>query len=251
VTSPSGNDKLAPHPVLASYYRGQEDRSAFVRRLFDEAAPYYDRVNRLFSLGSGAGYRRRCLTRAGLCPGQRVLDVAVGTGLVAREAIAILGQERDVVGLDLSESMLAVARAGLKLSLVRGAGEQLPFAAETFDVVTMGYALRHMSDLLVAFREFHRVLAPGGTLVLLEIGTPTKRLNRIVLSWYLVRIVPLLCRWTGGDAVTPRLMRYYWDTIENCVSGEAIMDAARRSGFASIDCQTDFDIFRTYTGHKV
>lgn len=251
MTSPDANEKLAPHPVLAGYYRDQEDRSAFVRRLFDEAAPYYDRVNRLFSLGSGGAYRRRCLTRAGLRPGQRVLDVAVGTGLVAREAIAILGQEGDVVGLDLSESMLAVARAGLKLSLVRGAGEQLPFAANRFDFVTMGYALRHMSDLLVAFREFHRVLAPGGTLVLLEISMPTKRLNRIALSWYLGGIVPILCRWTDGNAVTPRLMRYYWDTIENCLPADAIMDALRRSGFASIDCRTDFDIFRTYTARKI
>jgi demethylmenaquinone methyltransferase / 2-methoxy-6-polyprenyl-1,4-benzoquinol methylase len=250
VTSPDGNDKLAPHPVLASYYRDQKGREAFVRCLFDEAAPYYDRLNRLFSLGSGAAYRRQCLTRAGLCPGQRVLDVAMGTGLVAREAIAILGQERDVVGLDLSGAMLAVARAALNLSLVQGAGEQLPFAANTFDFVTMGYALRHMSDLLVAFREFHRVLAPGGTLVLLEIGMPTKRLNRIALSWYLGGIVPVLCRWTGGHAVTPRLMRYYRDTIENCIPAEAIMDAARRSGFAATQCRTDFGIFRTYLGRK-
>jgi demethylmenaquinone methyltransferase / 2-methoxy-6-polyprenyl-1,4-benzoquinol methylase len=250
VISPDGNEKLAPHPVLANYYRDRGDRSAFVRRLFDDAAPYYDRVNRLFSLGSGAAYRRRCLTWAGLRPGQRVLDVAVGTGLVAREAIAILGQGGDVVGLDLSESMLAMARSGLKLPLVRGAGEQLPFAPNTFDVVTMGYALRHMSDLLVAFREFHRVLAPRGTLVLLEISMPAKRLNRVALSCYLGGIVPILCRWTGGSGVTPRLMRYYWDTIEHCVPAEAIMDAARRSGFASSDCRTDFDMFRTYTASK-
>src|ERR1700761_5189492 len=78
---------------------------AFVRGLFNDTAPYYDTVNRLFSLGSGGWYRRRCLLRAGLRPGQTVLDVAIGTGLIAEEALRIVGTEGAVVGLDLSDAM--------------------------------------------------------------------------------------------------------------------------------------------------
>ncbi len=75
---------LRPHPVLPAYYGRLEERGAFVRALFNGNAGEYDRINRIFSLGSGGRYRRQALLAAGLRPGMRVLDVAVGTGLVAR-----------------------------------------------------------------------------------------------------------------------------------------------------------------------
>src|ERR1700743_3868475 len=85
----------------------------FVRELFNDTAPHYDTVNRIFSLGSGAWYRRRCLLRAGVKPGQRLLDVAIGTGLIAEAAQRIVGPAGAVIGLDLSEAMLAEARRKL------------------------------------------------------------------------------------------------------------------------------------------
>src|ERR1700712_5324855 len=83
---------------------------SFVRALFNDTAPYYDTVNRIFSLGSGGWYRRRCLLRAGLKPGHRLLDVAIGTGLIAEAARGIVGPAGEIIGLDLSEAMLAEAR---------------------------------------------------------------------------------------------------------------------------------------------
>src|SRR5438046_424284 len=80
-----------PHPALPRYYGPSERKSSFVRRIFDGAAPDYDRIERWMALGSGSWYRRQALTRAGLAAGMRVLDVAVGTGLVAREEIDITG----------------------------------------------------------------------------------------------------------------------------------------------------------------
>lgn len=247
---PDDHEPVEPHPVIAGFYDGREQRLSFVRSLFNETAPYYDGINRLFSLGSGAWYRRRCLKRAGLGPGCRVIDVAIGTGLLAREAIALTGNAGDVIGVDLSEAMLGVAREKLGLPLVQGAAEHLPFADESADFVTMGYALRHVSDLVTAFREFHRVLRRDGTVLLLEIGQPTRAVNRALASAYLGRVVPFLCRWTSGRSRTRILMQYYWHTIEHCVPPEIILQAMRDGGFRDLRCEADFDLFRSYVGRK-
>lgn len=244
------HQKLEPHPVLPAYYARPDDRAAFVRRLFDETAPHYDRIERLFSLGSGARYRRQSLLKAGLRPGLRLVDIAVGTGLVAREAVAVLGRESDVIGIDLSHAMLRAARARLNIPLIQGAAEHLPLADGSADFLTMGYALRHMSDLMSAFGEFHRVLRPGGKMLMLEIGRPPKRLSRLALSSYLGGVVPWFSRWVTGQPAAQTLMRYYWETIENCVPVDAITDAMQRSGFAAIECRTDFHVLRSYTGRK-
>jgi demethylmenaquinone methyltransferase/2-methoxy-6-polyprenyl-1,4-benzoquinol methylase len=241
---------VEPHPVLPAYYRSRDQRLAFVRALFDEAAPHYDWINRVFSLGSGAWYRRQCLVRAGLRPGLRVADIAVGTGLVAREILAITGKASDVVGVDISAAMLAVARTKLGIPLIQGTADQLPLADRAVDFVTMGYALRHVSDLLTALAEFHRVLRPGGTVLLLEIGKPAKPLTRALLAAYLGGLAPLISRWISGTTVTRTLMRYYWDTIENCVSPGVVLAAMRSSGFVQIEYRTDFDLFRSYSARR-
>src|SRR3954451_4424532 len=83
-------DPPPPHPVLSEYYDSAADKRAYLTSIFDETAADYDRVEKWFSMGSGRWYRRQALLRGGLKRGMRVLDVAVGTGLVAREALAIL-----------------------------------------------------------------------------------------------------------------------------------------------------------------
>jgi demethylmenaquinone methyltransferase / 2-methoxy-6-polyprenyl-1,4-benzoquinol methylase len=250
----TNRDKLQPgepHPVLRGYYERLDQRRAFVRKLFDEAAPHYDRINELFSFGTGRRYRRHCLIRAGLRPGLRLADIAIGTGLVAREAVAILGSEDGVVGVDVSAAMLAIARSKLGISLIQGTAEQLPFADGSVDFLTMGYALRHVSDLFSTFREFHRVLRLGGTVLILEIAKPTKALNRAFLSTYLGGLVPMLSRWTAGRSVGRTLMRYYWETIEHCVPPDVIAAAMREAGFDNAHCTSDFDICRSYSGRKL
>ena len=157
----------APIPALPGYYGDERGRRHFLRDLFDGNARDYDYVERLLALGSGSWYRRHALLRAGLAPGMHVLDVATGTGLVAREAMAIIGPEGTVVGLDPSAGMLAEAHRLLPMRLVRGRGERLPLRDASFDFVSMGFALRHVTDLNALFGEFHRVLKPGGSLCVL------------------------------------------------------------------------------------
>src|SRR5438552_14721397 len=117
---------IAPHPALSRYYDdaagadGPDGKQSFVRRIFNQTAGDYDRVERFMALGSGSWYRRQALRRAGLVAGMRVLDVAIGTGLVAREEIDMTGDPNLVLGLDPSAGMIAQARRTLPVAAVLG-----------------------------------------------------------------------------------------------------------------------------------
>jgi demethylmenaquinone methyltransferase/2-methoxy-6-polyprenyl-1,4-benzoquinol methylase len=223
---------------------------AFVRSLFNDTAPYYDTVNRIFSLGSGGWYRRRCLLRAGLKSGQTVLDVAIGTGLIAEEALRIVGPGGGVFGLDLSEAMLVQARRKLDIPLIQGTAEALPLADESVDFVVMGYAIRHIPDLQVCFDEFRRVLKRGGTLLLLEVSSPTRALFKTTFAQYLGRGVPRLSGWVTRQPKVRGLMNYHWETMEDCVAPSSILEAMAQSGFVQVVCEGWFDLFRSYAGRK-
>src|SRR5215217_7581042 len=142
------NTRVAPHPALPRYYEpSPAGKRSFVRQIFDGTAGDYDRVERMMALGSGSWYRRQALTRAGLVAGMRVLDVAMGTGLVAREEVSITGDPKLVLGLDPSIGMMTEAKRSLTIRTVQGVAEELPLAAQQFDFLSMGYALRHLTDL--------------------------------------------------------------------------------------------------------
>ena len=242
---------VVPHPPLQKYYPDEPQRRGFVTGLFDRTAPHYDWINRVMSLGSGVRYRRDALRRAGLAPGQQLLDVAIGTGLVARAAGDILGDSGRIIGVDLSMGMLAEARKALPITLVQGVAEKLPLADACADFVTMGYALRHVSDLESTFREYWRVLKPGGSLLILELtrpaaGSAAYRFTRL----YLHTIVPLLARLGPGGTEAQTLMQYFWDTVDNCVPPATILAALAGSGFTSPSCKVLHRIFSEYQATK-
>jgi demethylmenaquinone methyltransferase/2-methoxy-6-polyprenyl-1,4-benzoquinol methylase len=243
-----GTDSLIRRPIPLT--NAQSDH-AFVRRLFNDTAPYYDTVNRIFSLGSGGWYRRRCLRRAGLQPGDTVLDVAIGTGLIAESALQIVGANGAVIGLDLSEAMLAEARCKLGIPLIQGTAEMLPLADESVDFVVMGYAIRHIADLQVCFDEFHRVLKQGGTILLLEVSSPRRAVYQTTLAQYLGRGVPRLSQWITRQPKVRSLMNYHWETMENCIAPAVILDTMAKSGFVQLVCEGWFDLFRSYAGRKL
>jgi demethylmenaquinone methyltransferase / 2-methoxy-6-polyprenyl-1,4-benzoquinol methylase len=222
----------------------------FVRALFNDTAPHYDTVNKIFSLGSGSWYRRRCLRRAGLKPGHKMLDIAIGTGLIAASARSILGGNGAVIGLDLSEAMLAQARRKLDIPLIQGNADTLPIGDASLDFLVMGYAIRHIADLGACFREFRRVLKPGGIVLLLEVSSPTNAIYRSTLARYLGRAVPLLSRWATRQPKVRALMDYHWETMENCVSPAVILQSLTEAGFSDLVCETWFDLFRSYAGRK-
>ena len=165
---------------------------------------------------------------------------------MAREAIRILGRPNDVVGLDVSAGMLREARRSLSLPLVQAKAEAIPLADASVDLVTVGYALRHFADLRRTFAEFHRVLRPGGSVLILEIDQPESRAGQAALQFYLGRFVPTLSRWLGGGGNAGEMMRYFWDTIDACVSPAEIEAALAQAGFMAPSCDVQLGIFRAY-----
>ena len=184
----------APHLPLQAYYRCEADRHEWVRSLFDRTAGDYERMERVMALGSGSWYRRCALQRAGLETGMSVVDVGVGTGLVAREAARLVGDGKLVLGVDPSSGMIQNAIVPPGVRLASGSAESIPAPDESADFLSMGYALRHISDLAAAFREFGRVLKPGGRLCLLEITSPQGAAARLMLKGYMRGVVPVLAR---------------------------------------------------------
>jgi demethylmenaquinone methyltransferase/2-methoxy-6-polyprenyl-1,4-benzoquinol methylase len=240
----------APHPPLEDYFATEAERPGWVRGIFDRTAGDYERIERAMALGSGAWYRRQALLRAGLAPGMRVVDVGTGTGLVARAAARIVGDPRAVTGVEPSAGMRRNARLPAGLMLLEGTAESIPLPDACADFLSMGYALRHVSDLAIAFREFHRVLAPGGIACVLEITRPASRLGQALLKAYLRGLLPALSRVIARSADTPQMVRYFWDTIEACVPPESVMRTLAHSGFTEVACRVEHGIFSEYRAVK-
>jgi demethylmenaquinone methyltransferase / 2-methoxy-6-polyprenyl-1,4-benzoquinol methylase len=186
--------------------------TAVARTLFAPLGPTYDRYAALLSLGQDPRWRRTLVSHVDAGPADTVLDVATGTGAVARELLAQKGC--NVVGLDPSPEMLAEARRRLPpdVRLVEGGAESLPFPDGAFDAVTFAYPLRYVTDLAATLRELARVVRPGGTMAGLEFGIP-HGLWRPAWEVYVRAVLPL-----AGRAISPG-----WHTVGSFL-GTSIRD---------------------------
>jgi len=239
-----------PHPILTKYYAHEGERRPFVTALFDSTARYYNFSCVLGSFGSGQFYRRWVLRHYGLTAGMKLLDVATGTGLVARAATKVLAQPRAVIGLDPSGGMLREGRKTHSALLVQGTVEELPFGDDCFDFLSMGYALRHVADLRVAFAECLRVLKPDGRLLVLEISRPRSVAGRWLARAYLDKILPLVMRFLTGSVQAEQLMKYHWDTIAACVPPDTILAVLRTTGFVEVGRRGRGGVLSEYLGRK-
>jgi demethylmenaquinone methyltransferase / 2-methoxy-6-polyprenyl-1,4-benzoquinol methylase len=197
----SGVDGVAPPPARPAEPSSARKRQAL--ELFRGLPHHYDFLSAALSFWQDPRWRRALVSAAGPRPGERVLDVATGTGMVAAELLARCNCT--VVGIDQSAEMLAAARArfagpgGASVELIEGQAEALPFADESFDVLTFTYLLRYVEDPAVTVRELARVVRPGGRVASLEFGLPPLALARAAWRLYTAAGLPVLGRLASRD----------------------------------------------------
>jgi demethylmenaquinone methyltransferase/2-methoxy-6-polyprenyl-1,4-benzoquinol methylase len=252
MTTPSQTGQLIRrvpgHAPLGRYYGSDGERTEYVRRIFDSTAHHYNTIEALL-LNGALWYRKHCLRRAGLRPGMKVLDVAIGTGAVARGAVQLVGPTGRVIGVDPSRNMIAQARRHFAGPISRGVAERLPFRDDSFDFVTMGIALRHVGDLVATFREYFRVLKPGGTMWILEGHAPRSPIRRRLIRLLMFRMVPAMTLLATGSREAKEFMEFYWDTVEESATPQTILDVIGETGFERLRHNVLSPICE-YIGHK-
>ncbi|MEA5444973.1 bifunctional demethylmenaquinone methyltransferase/2-methoxy-6-polyprenyl-1,4-benzoquinol methylase UbiE [Gammaproteobacteria bacterium AB-CW1] len=188
------------------------EKAQRVRGVFDSVAERYDVMNDLMSGGLHRIWKQFTLARTGLRPGDRALDLAGGTGDLSRGLLKQVGDSGAVVLSDINASMLGRGRdrlvdegAGENLAVVQADAEVLPFPDRHFDCVTIGFGLRNVTHKDRALAEMHRVLKPGGRLLVLEFSRPND-LIRPFYDLYSFQVLPRLGQWVAGDADSYRYL---------------------------------------------
>lgn len=179
---------------------------AEVRAMFDRISGVYDRMNQVMTAGLHHRWRGRAADLAEVGPGDRVLDVATGTGDLALELAGRVGPGGHVVGSDFSERMLDLARekapdgGGADIRFEWADAMELPYPDSVFDAATVGFGARNFGDLRRGLAEMTRVVRPGGRVVVLEITTPSRPPLSVFHRLWFERLVPLLGRFAGDSA---------------------------------------------------
>ena len=188
------------------YYAPGQDRAAKVNDLFARIARRYDLINDLQSFGLHRSWKRRVTDLARVTPSARALDLCCGTGDIA---FALAQRGADVTGLDFSPQMLEMAAARQKkmsnancraAKFMQGDAQQLPFADNTFDIVTVGYGLRNLASWQRGLEEMRRVARPGARIIVLDFGKPPNALWRWIYFTHLKLSVPLIGLLFCGNA---------------------------------------------------
>lgn len=211
---------------------------AQVRAMFDRIAGLYDRMNTVMTVGLHRAWRRRAAELADVSPGDRVLDVATGTGDLALELATRVAPGGEVVGIDFSRRMLELARAKAQAGGKPQVGVRfepanalaLPFEANEYAAATVGFGARNFADLERGLAEMVRVVRPGGKVVVLEITTPRRRPLSTFFEVWFDRVVPVLGR-LAGDAAA---YSYLPSSVRRFPGPDQLAELMVRSGLCDV-----------------
>lgn len=212
------------------YYAPGEARAAKVNDLFARIARRYDLINDLQSFGLHRNWKRRVAELARVAPGTRALDLCCGTGDIA---FALAQRGAEVTGLDFSAQMLEVAAGRQPIDpksetqnpkFIQGDAQQLSFAENSFDIVTMGYGLRNLTSWQRGLEEMYRVARPGARLIVLDFGKPPNPIWRAVYFAHLKISVPLIGLLFCGDASA---YAYILESLKHYPAQLAVADKMR------------------------
>jgi len=219
-------------PATLASPHTQLDKAARVQRMFNAIAPTYESVNSLFSAGRDAFWRRRAVELAGVGPGDTVLDIACGTGDLAR---AMLRASADrVIGCDFAHQMLlrAARHPTLPTLCCEADALALPLPDASVTAVSCAFGVRNFQDLGVGLREMHRVLCPGGRAVVLEFTRPRRLAVRVAYELYASRIMPTLAAWVSRDR--HGAYRYLPRSVVSFLDAKRMCDRLADAGFADV-----------------
>ncbi len=214
----------------------EAEKAARVRGVFDSVASRYDLMNDVLSFGLHRYWKAYTVAVAGVQPGMRVLDIAGGTGDVARAFARRVGEQGRVVLTDINEAMLRTGRdrlldEGCVMPAVACDAEPLPFADGAFDLASVAFGLRNMTRKDAALTEMARVLRPGGKLLVLEFSQPVPALRK-PYDFYSFRVMPLLGRVIAGDGDS---YRYLAESIRVHPGQAELKSMMAGCGFGHVD----------------
>ena len=214
----------------------ETDKAQRVRGVFDSVATRYDVMNDVMSMGLHRVWKAYTVAAANLRPGDRVLDIAGGTGDLARAFARKVGDSGLVMHTDINESMLRTGRdrlldEGLVLPTVVCDGEKLPYKTDSFDLVSVAFGLRNMTHKDAALVEMCRVLRPGGRLLVLEFSHVAEPLRK-PYDWYSLKVLPLLGKWIANDADS---YRYLAESIRMHPDQAELKTMMQTAGFGHVD----------------
>jgi demethylmenaquinone methyltransferase/2-methoxy-6-polyprenyl-1,4-benzoquinol methylase len=215
---------------------GEDEKARKVAGVFASVAPKYDLMNDLMSLGLHRAWKAFTVAVSGVRAGDRVLDVAGGSGDLARAFARRVGPTGEVWLTDINGAMLAVGRdrlldAGVTAPIVQCDAERLPLKSGTFDCVSVAFGLRNMTRKEVALAEMRRVLKPGGRLLVLEFSKVWKPLEK-AYDWYSFRVLPWLGRRVAKDEAS---YRYLAESIRMHPDQEALRTMMEQAGLEDVE----------------
>lgn len=214
----------------------ERDKARRVRGVFDSVAPKYDLMNDLMSMGLHRAWKAYTVLVANVREGQRILDIAGGTGDLALAFARKAGVTGQVVHTDINEAMLRSGRdrlldAGVALPTVVCDAEKLPFPDRHFDLVSVAFGLRNMTHKDRALAEMNRVLKPGGKLLVLEFSKVPRPMAR-AYDWYSFKVLPRLGQLVAGDSDS---YRYLAESIRMHPGQEELKALMKKGGFGHVD----------------
>lgn len=237
-----------------------EGKEEYVKDVFTEIADYYDEMNEIMSMHMVQGWHKFMMRKAGDISGKRCLDVGTGTGEIAFHLARTAGADSTVVGVDITPRMLELAARKekdlvLPVSIDWRVGDalNLDIPDDSFDVVTSGYMLRNVTDIQKAVSEMHRVLAPGGKVVVAELSKPKNSVIRFFYNIYMRRIKRQGRKFDKGKSIDGKQPAYDWLTssIEGFPYGEDMVKIFRAAGFEDARFYVkSFGAVNIYVGSK-
>ncbi len=212
-----------------------EEKAGKVAEVFHSVADKYDVMNDLMSFGIHRLWKRFTIEIAGVRRGERILDLAGGTGDLAARFAALTGREGEVILSDINASMLGRGRERLtdrgiggNIDYVQANAESLPFEDDHFDLITIAFGLRNVTDKAAALRSMHRVLKPGGRLLVLEFSKPNLPGLGKVYDFYSFKALPLMGRLVANDAAS---YQYLAESIRMHPDQESLKALMEEAGF--------------------